>query len=68
MKNWHRVYSSQQSYRTEIVRAVLEDAGFSPVVVNKQDSSYLFGFQEVYVPPEHVLRAVKMIEDEIDFN
>ncbi|SDK83426.1 Putative signal transducing protein [Catalinimonas alkaloidigena] len=67
MKNWQRVYSTQQAYRAEIVRAVLTDAGLNPVVVNKQDSAYLFGFQEVYVAPEHVLLAIKIIEDEITF-
>ena len=67
MKDWTRVYSSQQSYRTQIVRAVLEEAGLQPVVVNKQDSSYFFGFQEIYVPEPQAPQATKIIDDEISF-
>jgi hypothetical protein len=67
MSNWRRVYSTKQPYRAEIVKAVLEDKGMHPVLVNKKDSNYHFGFYEVYVAPDFVIPAIKIIEDEINF-
>ncbi|MTI22465.1 hypothetical protein E1176_15640 [Fulvivirga sp. RKSG066] len=68
MKGWQKVYSSEQSYRADIVKAVLEDHGMNPVTVNKQDSSYNnFGNYEVHVSSEHVLSALKIIENDINF-
>lgn len=55
------------AYRAEIVKAVLDDIGLSPVIVNKQDSAYQFGFYEVHVAPENVIRAIKIINEEIRF-
>jgi len=67
MNNWQKVYSDNQGYRAEIVKAVLEDSGLQPVLVNKKDTSYHFGQFEVFVAPDHVMRAIKIIEDDIKF-
>lgn len=66
-KGWQRVYSNQQRYRAEIVRAVLDDRGLQPVLLDRQDSSYFFGFCEVHVPELHAAEARKIVEDEIRF-
>ena len=68
MKGWQKVYTTDQSYRADIVKAVLEDRGMIPVIINKQDSSYHnFGQHEVHVASEDVLGALKIIENDIDF-
>ncbi|MFC2186602.1 hypothetical protein [Peijinzhouia sedimentorum] len=55
-------------HRAEIVKAVLEDSGLMPVVVNKQDSLYNnFGNYEVLVKTDEVLKAMKIITDDILF-
>lgn len=65
---WQKVYSTDQKYRAEIVRAVLADEGLHPVVIDKQDTMYrVFGQVEVYVAPENVLRAIKIVNDDIRF-
>lgn len=68
MENWQKVYSSGMPHRAEIVKAVLEDNGLTPVVVNKQDSLYKnFGNYEVLVKTDEVLKAMKIITDDILF-
>ena len=67
---WQKVYSTDLKYRAEIVRAVLEDQGMHPVIVDKQDTMYQvssWGKVELYVAPENVLRAMKIIRDDIRF-
>lgn len=67
MSNWQKVFSDKNEYRAEIVIAVLQDSGLQPVMVNKKDAAYQFGYFEVLVAPDHVLRAIKIIENDIEF-
>lgn len=67
MNNWQRVFSSKWIHKAEIVKAVLEEHGLNPVIINKQDSSYKFGFVEVYVKSDEALKALNIIENEIQF-
>lgn len=67
MSNWQKVFSDKLEYRAGIVIAVLRDFGMSPVLVNKQDAAYQFGQFEVLVSPSDVLRAIKIIENDIKF-
>ena len=45
----------------ELRRAVLEEHGIPAVVLNKRDSSYLFGFVELLVQEEDAARAESLI-------
>jgi len=65
MSNWQRVYSDRTEYRAEIVKAVLEDHHLQPVIVNKKDSTYHLGQFEVHVAPDNVMKAIKIIKDDI---
>ncbi|MEQ9426133.1 MAG: DUF2007 domain-containing protein [Cyclobacteriaceae bacterium] len=67
MANWQKVYEDSTEYRASIVKAVLDDNSLDPVIVNKKDSNYQFGHFEVHVKPDYVIKALKIIEDEIDF-
>ncbi|MDF9800091.1 hypothetical protein OKW21_005354 [Catalinimonas alkaloidigena] len=64
---WQKVYTTHMMYRAEIVKAVLEDHHLNPVLVDKQDTSYHFGTIELYVAPDEVINAMKIIEDDISF-
>ncbi|MES2731871.1 MAG: hypothetical protein V4714_08985 [Bacteroidota bacterium] len=66
-ESWQKIYTSLNEYRAEIVRAILEENDLSPILVSKKDSTYHFGHYELYVMPENVLRAIKIIQDEIQF-
>lgn len=64
---WQKVYTTQQRYQAEIVKAVLEDQQMNPVLVDKQDRAYHFGPIEIYVAPNFVMSAMKIIRDDISF-
>jgi len=68
MDNWQKIFSDTGGYRAEIVKAVLEDSGLQPVLVNKKDTSFQFGLFEVFVAPDQVMRAIKIITDDIKFD
>jgi hypothetical protein len=49
------------------VKAVLDDMGMNPVLVNKKVSQYGFGNFEIFVSPDFVIRALKTIKEDIKF-
>ncbi|MGK7392952.1 MAG: putative signal transducing protein [Candidatus Cyclobacteriaceae bacterium M3_2C_046] len=67
MKNWQKVYVSGKEYRAEIVKAILEEKDIPAVVVNKKDSAYLLGNFEVYVSPDDLLKAINIVNNDIEF-
>lgn len=64
--SWKTVYKTENNQRAEIVKAILEEKGMSPVIINKKDSAYLFGLMEIQVHVDEVLEAIRIIEN-IDF-
>ena len=60
--NWVLVYSCSKQYTAEILKEYLADNGIASFVLNKQDSSYLFGDIEVYTKPDDVMKAKLLIE------
>jgi len=67
MDNWQSVFKDERQHRIEIVKAVLEDHHMNPVVVNKKISGYGLGNFEVRVAPDFVLKAIKLIKEDIKF-
>ena len=67
MNKWQKVFADSREYRADIVVSVLEDSGLQPVVVNKKDAAYQMGLFEVHVPADDVIRAIKIIRDDIRF-
>lgn len=63
MKDWKLIFSTGKLYLAEIVKDVLEDNNLNVVLLNKQDSFYLFGDIELYVKPDDVIRAKFLIKD-----
>ncbi|MBD1428849.1 putative signal transducing protein [Sphingobacterium litopenaei] len=48
-KGWIKVRTYTQALEAEIVKQMLEEHDIAAVLINKQDSSYLFGKIELYV-------------------
>ena len=67
MNNWQPVFKDSREHRAEIVRAVLEDHHMNPVLINKKISAYGLGDYEILVAPDFVIRAIKIIKDDIKF-
>ena len=68
MAKWQKIFSTEVSYRADIVKDVLEDQGIKSVILNKKDSSYNnFGALEVLVMPDDIIRAKQIIENDIEF-
>ena len=61
--DWKLIFATGTLYKAEIVKDILEDNEIEAVLLNKQDSLYLFGDIEVYVKPDDVIRAKFLIKD-----
>ena len=65
---WKLVFQTPVPYHADIVRAVLEKNKIESILINKQDSSYQnFGNWEIYVSKDKILKAIKIIQDEVVF-
>lgn len=67
MSSWQTVFQSKDAHRAEIVKNILISNGMEAVVLNLKDSAYHLGSIDVRVKPDYVLRAIKLIEEEIKF-
>jgi len=56
-KDWICIYTSPKLQNAEIIKGLLSFNEINNVMINKQDSSYLFGFFEVYVNREDGVKA-----------
>lgn len=65
--DWQKVFSTSKSYLAEIIKGVLKENDIDSIVINKQDSSYLFGEVEVYTKQSNLLKAINIIKkNELD--
>ena len=67
MSKWQSVYKDNREYRVDIVKGILDGMGMSPIKLNKTVSAYGFGNFEVFAAPDNVLRAIRVIKEEIKF-
>ncbi len=61
-QNWELVYSADQEYKIVIITDLLAEADIVSHFINKKDNSYNFGFIELFVRPDDVLKAKNIIE------
>jgi len=61
--DWRVVYTSNKPYQAEMVKDILIENEIEAILLNKQDSLYLFGDIEVYVQPDDVIKAKFIIKD-----
>ena len=55
------VYSSSQLYEAEMIKSLLADNDIECVIMNKQDSAYMFGEIDIYVPTDKAFTAKQLI-------
>lgn len=61
-KEWIKIYTSNNSFKTSLVTSVLKDHFIDVVEINKKDSSYLnFGEIELYIHPQNFDEAIEII-------
>lgn len=61
-KNWIRIFTSPNYYRSEMIRQALAGHDIHSVVLSRQDSSYQnFGEVEVYVHQRDFSDALEVI-------
>jgi hypothetical protein len=69
MTDWKKIYESTSTIKAQLAKAYLMDEHqIEAVVLNKQDSSYLFGLCEVYVPLKDAVLAKFLLENEGGLN
>jgi hypothetical protein len=62
-ENTVKVFSGSQLYQVSIARAILEDEGIPCFVIDKKDSSYIFGEIELYVHAELADKALLLLTE-----
>lgn len=67
MSSWQTIYKSSLQHQVEIVKDLLFTSDIAAVILDKKNHSHNMGGYEVRVSSEHVLRAIKLVQDETDF-
>ncbi len=65
--DWVKLKEESLSHRLQIIKDFLEDNEINAVIVDKIDSVYKLGSYQVYVERDSVIRAKKLIEDNLKF-
>ncbi len=60
--DWQKVFSTNKQYEAEMICGLLESAGIKPIVMDKHDTSYLFGDIELYVYTRQAEQALQIIK------
>lgn len=60
-KDWIKIFTSSDFYRSEIVKQVLIEHEIDAVLLNKQLSGYNIGAVEVYIHQEDFSKAVEIM-------
>lgn len=61
MEGWTLVYSSNKMHQVNYIIGLLQENNITAVMVNKQDSFYLIGEIEVYVPVDQAFISKQLI-------
>ena len=63
--SWKKIYETASPIKAQLAKAFLFDEHqIEAVIMNKQDSSYLFGLCEVHVPMQDAVLAKFLLENE----
>ncbi|SFN77348.1 Putative signal transducing protein [Chitinophaga sp. YR627] len=65
-KDWVKIYYTNQVFRAEIVKGMLEENGINVVLINRLDSSYLSalpGMAELFVHDSQEAEARRLLAE-----
>lgn len=63
---WEKIFTTQLSSQADIIKGSLEAEGIEVVLMDKKDSSYLFGKIELYVLKKDLVRAKELLDNAIN--
>ncbi len=58
---WVKIYTSQDFFKSELVRQVLAENNIEPIIINKQGFPYQLGEVEVYIHEDQFQKALEII-------
>jgi hypothetical protein len=58
---WIKVFTADQEYQAEVIKSLLENNGFLPVLLDKKDDEFRLGVAEIYVAPDEAEKAKAII-------
>lgn len=58
---WTKIYTTSDPIKAELIKQLLEENDIEAVLLNKQDSSYLFGEVQVMVLESNSLKAQQIV-------
>jgi len=61
-ERWECLFGSKFLYKAEILKSLLEENDIPAVIINKQDSAYLFGDIEVYIKPDDMIKGKHILK------
>lgn len=59
---WVNIYSTSEEYLANIARDILYENGIASVLINKKDTTYLFGELELYVERDDAIMAKYILQ------
>lgn len=62
MEGWSCIYTTTFLHKAELIKGMLEESLITAIIVNKQDSAYLFGDIELHVPNVSAFEATQIIK------
>ena len=60
---WILCYQSNEEYKVEVIKQLLENQGLHPVLLDHRDSEFRLGNEELYISPEEQADALKAIQE-----
>lgn len=60
-RGWVKIYTSDDFFKSEMVRQVLADHELSAILINKQGFPYRIGEVEIYIHPDNFQQAIEII-------
>lgn len=61
--NWIKIYASSKPYLVQILKSHLEEQGIVSVILDKQDSVYKLGEEELYIRSDDEPAAKKILSE-----
>ena len=63
MDNWQKIFSTRNPAEASIIQGMLEENQIPVQILNKQDSIYLFGDLQIYVPIQYLETAKQLLNN-----
>lgn len=60
-EDWVKVFTSSDTFKSEMVKQFLVESGVEAVILDKQGYPYIIGETEVYVSPTVAQQAIDLI-------